>query len=102
MTQDGIAAMFHGMTYKTNLRVAGALTIVLIATCHQAAFAQVVPGTGTLLNSDDFEDESWNFTFNLPKSSKEEDEQIRYPLGGSQNGMWMESPKRGVPDTVQR
>lgn len=64
--------------------------------------AQVVPGTGTLLATDDFEDSEWSFTFNFPKSSKEEDEQIRFPLGQSSNGKWYESPKRGVPDVVQR
>ncbi|MBX3439000.1 MAG: hypothetical protein KF861_16030 [Planctomycetaceae bacterium] len=67
-----------------------------------AASAQVVPGTGTLLQMDDFEDPEWGFTFNFPKSSKEEDEQIRFPLGQSSNGKWYESPKRGVPDVVQR
>lgn len=64
--------------------------------------AQVVPGTGTLLNTDDFEDESWEFRFAFPKSSKEEDEQIRYPLGRATNGKWFESPKRGTPDVVRR
>ena len=63
--------------------------------------AQVVPGTGTLLNSDDFEDEEWSFEFAFPKSSKEEDEQIRYPLGRASNGKWFESPKRGTPDVVR-
>lgn len=64
--------------------------------------AQIVPGTGTLLNSDDFEDANWGYTMNWPKSSKEEDEQIRYPLGQSTNRLWLESPKRGAPDTVKR
>lgn len=64
--------------------------------------AQVVPGTGTLANTDDFEDVNWAFTMNWPKSSKEEDEQIRYPLGQSNNRVWFESPKRGTPDSVKR
>ncbi|MCA9076283.1 MAG: hypothetical protein KDA93_14735 [Planctomycetaceae bacterium] len=64
--------------------------------------AQVVPGTGSLLNMDDFEDPNWAFTFNFPKSSKEEDEQIRFPLGRASNGRWFESPKRGTPDVVKR
>ncbi|TWT58687.1 hypothetical protein KOR42_20690 [Thalassoglobus neptunius] len=64
--------------------------------------AQVVPGTGTLINTDDFEDESFSFDMNWPKSSKEEDENVRYPLGRSSNNMWMESPKRGMPDVVKR
>ena len=66
------------------------------------SFGQLVPGTGTLANTDNFEDESWSFTMNWPKSSKEEDEQIRYPLGQASNRMWFESPKRGAPDSVKR
>ena len=64
--------------------------------------AQVVPGTGNLLNYDDLEDVNWGYTHNFPKSSKEEDENIRYPLGASYNRMWSESPKRGAPDVVKR
>lgn len=64
--------------------------------------AQVVPGSGTLVNTDDFEDENWTYIPNLPKSSKEEDEQVRYPLGHTSNRMWSESPKRGAPDVVKR
>lgn len=87
---------------RTHLLFGGSMAVVLIATFNTPAGAQVVPGTGTLLNSDDFEAEEWKFNFNLPKSSKEEDEQIRYPLGGSNNNKWLESPKRGTPDQVQR
>lgn len=78
------------------------LHTALFAALNDSARAQFVPGSGTLFNSDDFEDGNWNYIPNLPKSSKEEDEQIRYPLGGSSNGRWMESPKRGAPDMVQR
>jgi hypothetical protein len=66
------------------------------------AEAQLVPGTGNLLNYDDLEDANWGYTHNFPKSSKEEDENIRYPLGGSSNRMWSESPKRGSPDVIKR
>ena len=66
------------------------------------AVAQIVPGTGTLVNIDDFEDENFSYTHNWPKSSKEEDEQVRPPLGRSNNGKWLESPKRGAPDSVKR
>ncbi len=58
--------------------------------------------TGNLLNYDDLEDVNWGYTHNFPKSSKEEDENIRYPLGGSSNRMWTESPKRGSPDVIKR
>lgn len=64
--------------------------------------AQLVPGTGNLLNYDDLEDANWGYTHNLPKSSKEEDENIRFPLGFSSNRMWSESPKRGSPDVIKR
>ncbi len=67
-----------------------------------AAQAQIVPGTGNLLNYDDMEDVKWGYSHNFPKSSKEEDENIRYPLGASFNRMWSESPKRGAPDVVKR
>ena len=62
----------------------------------------VVPGTGRLVNTDDFEDEKWGWRPNGPKSSKENDEQVRYPLGKSFNGRWFESPKRGQPDRIER
>jgi hypothetical protein len=77
------------------------LTTFFITGAGPAA-AQVVPGTGTLVMFDDFEDPEWDFTFNLPKSSKEEDEQVRFPLGVSSNNKWFESPKRGCPDVVRR
>lgn len=87
------------------LRSFSLLRILLLATpvllVPAVSFAQLVPGTGTLINQDQFEDPSFTYTHNLPKSSKEEDEQIRYPLGQSSNGMWLESPKRGSPDSIK-
>jgi hypothetical protein len=65
------------------------------------AEAQFVPGRGTLMTTDDFEVDNWGMNYNLPKSSKEEDEQIRYPLAVSTNGRWKEGPKRGIPDVVK-
>lgn len=64
----------------------------------------VVPGTGTLLSKafDDFEDESWSYDYQLPKSSHEQDNNRRYPLGFSKNGLWKESAKRGTPDHIVR
>jgi hypothetical protein len=89
--------------WNWTLRLSGACfaAAAALSLFISSADAQVVPGTGTLYNTDDFEDSSWSFVFNLPKSSKEEDEQIRYPLGGSMNGLWVESPKRGIPDQVE-
>lgn len=84
--------LFSGMILLVSVFIVGTVRLE----------AQVVPGTGTLLNMDDFEDESFDFNYAFPKSSKEEDEQIRYPLGRSTNGKWFESPKRGIPDVVRR
>jgi hypothetical protein len=66
--------------------------------------APVVPGTGMHLANvgDDFEDPNWQFYPNLPKSSEEQDERVRQPLGRSNNGRWYEGMKRGCPDTVRR
>ncbi len=85
--------------------VFAAMKILLFATPvllqPAVSFAQLVPGTGTLIVQDTFEDPNFSYTPNLPKSSKEEDGQIRYPLGVSNNNMWFESPKRGAPDSVK-
>lgn len=64
----------------------------------------VVPGTGTELVgvADDFEDESWNYIPNNPKSTEDIDENQRAPMGKSTNGRWYEGIKRGHPDVVQR
>ncbi len=69
-------------------------------TCAQV----VVPGTGIRADNagDDFEDEKWAYVFRNPKSSHEQDEQMRTPAGQSTNGRWSESAKRGHPDVIQR
>jgi hypothetical protein len=69
-----------------------------------AAMPTFVPGTGVFLQdcSDDFEDESWSYKLNLPKSSHEQDERQRAPGGMSSNRLWHEGAKRGTPDVVKR
>jgi hypothetical protein len=64
----------------------------------------LLPGTGSLVKNvvDDFEDEKWSWRYNHPKSSEEQDERMRGPLGKSVNGRWFEGPKRGTPDVVKR
>ncbi len=66
--------------------------------------AQLVPGTGRVLENvgDDFEDAEWKFVHNWPKSTKDIDEQRRYPMGKTTNGRWYEGQKRGHPDYIQR
>jgi hypothetical protein len=63
-----------------------------------------VPGTGEFLTdcSDDFEDASWSYKYNHPKSSHEQDERQRSPGGQSSNDLWHEGGKRGTPDQVKR
>lgn len=67
------------------------------------AATPVVPGTGTWIQyvGDDFEDPSWSFVHNFPKSSREQDSRLRSPTGRSTNGRWLEGPERGHPDHLQ-
>lgn len=76
--------------------------IVLTATLGRAQV--IVPGTGQKLAKvgDDFEDPKWSYVFNLPKSSEEDDGQVRRPGGVSKNGRWFEGAKRGQPDVLKR
>ena len=69
-----------------------------------ATAAPVVPGSGQKVPGvgDDFEDEKFEYFYNLPKASKEIDEQTRLPGGGSKNGRWMEGALRGTPDHIRR
>ncbi|MGI9429134.1 MAG: hypothetical protein ACR2NM_10780, partial [Bythopirellula sp.] len=48
-----------------------------------------------------FEDTSWSFINNFPKSSREQDERLRSPTGKSTNGRWIEGPERGQPDHMK-
>lgn len=68
------------------------------------ALAAIVPGTGLVAEQvgDDFEDEQWACTLNLPKSSQEQDGQQREPGAYTSNKRWYEGAERGVPDQVQR
>ena len=79
-------------------------SLVLVANRHDAHAAPLVPGTGERLDKvcDDFEDDSWSYTPNPPKSSHNLDDRIRVPGGFSSNGRWAESAKRGQPDVVKR
>jgi hypothetical protein len=67
------------------------------------ASSAFVPGTGTSIDyvGDDFEDSTWQYIHKHPKSSREQDERVRMPTGGSTNGRWYEGPERGQPDQVE-
>ncbi|MCE9545650.1 MAG: hypothetical protein K8T25_09045 [Planctomycetia bacterium] len=67
--------------------------------------AQVlVPGTGHPVAGvgDDFEDASWEYIFNLPKSTEDINKNQNAPSGQSKNGRWYEGMKRGQPDVIRR
>ena len=86
------------------LRVCSVSLLFIAGLFANTCQAQVVPGTGTKWTQygDDFEHKNWKFIHNHPKSSKEQDEQLRYPRGFSNNKRWFESPKRGQPDEILR
>ena len=64
----------------------------------------IVPGTGVEIAKvgDDFEDPTWNYIPNNPKSTEDIDKNQHQPVGRSSNGRWYEGVKRGHPDIVRR
>lgn len=78
--------------------------VLSLASRNAQAGTPFVPGTGDFLQDccDDFEDSTWSYKYNHPKSSHEQDEQQRGPGGRSGNGLWHEGAKRGTPDLVKR
>jgi hypothetical protein len=78
--------------------------LLLASSGARTASAQVVPGSGTKLTNvgDDFEEQTWTWSANRPKSSDEQDHQTRLPGGFSSNGRWYESALRGAPDSIER
>lgn len=64
----------------------------------------IVPGTGKRVanTGDDFEEENWQYSPQLPKSSWNLDKDIRVPGGISTNRQWVEAAKRGQPDVIKR
>ena len=80
------------------------LGIGLLVRSAPGQSSAVVPGTGTHIDfvGDSFETGEWGFIHNSPKSSRENDEQTRFPNGRSTNGRWFEGPERGQPDSIKR
>lgn len=69
----------------------------------QRSAGAFVPGNGACIDyvGDDFEEAGWSYDHRHPKSSREQDEQVRYPMGKSLNDKWHEGPERGQPDHLQ-
>lgn len=83
----------------------GVLLVGALACSARPLPAQLlVPGTGqrVVKVGDDFEEPKWNYVFNNPKSSDEQDKQQRLPAGRSANGRWYEGVMRGHPDIIRR
>ena len=80
------------------------VSFCLFAAAPAWAGTPFVPGSGEFLAdcSDNFEDPTWSYTFKLPKSSSEQDENSRPPGGFSSNRLWHEGALRGTPDVVKR
>lgn len=78
--------------------------VIAIPVCFTQTQGQVVPGTGIRQTKvgDNFEDPNWKWFPRGEKASREQDDRERRPLGGSNNGRWFESPKRGQPDLIER
>lgn len=78
--------------------------VIAIPVFFTQSQAQLVPGTGVKLAKvgDDFEDPEWNWIPKGAKSSREQDGAVRRPTGYSANRRWFESPKRGMPDVIDR
>ncbi len=78
--------------------------VIAIPVFFTQASGQIVPGSGIrqVQVGDNFEDPNWKWFPNGEKSSREQDDNERRPLGASNNGRWFESPKRGQPDVIER
>ncbi|MEM7312854.1 MAG: hypothetical protein AAF497_06855, partial [Planctomycetota bacterium] len=79
------------------------IVILSLLSLSPVSAQNFVPGKGTLIDfvGDTFEEGDWNFVHNFPKSSREQDEQNRYPSGYSTNRRWFEGPERGQPDMMK-
>ncbi len=78
-------------------------SLLVALLCHSSLLmGQVVPGTGTRVATDDFEDPEWEYIHRNPKSSEEQDGRTRLPGGYSTNQLWNESSLRGHPDIIRR
>jgi len=95
----------HVPHFRATLRALTLFVFTAIAPCMVSTGAEeLVPGTGTKLTQvgDDFEDDTWEYFPNLPKSSENIDEVQRLPAGIAKNRRWYEGVMRGTPDVVKR
>jgi hypothetical protein len=96
------AALF-GMECVTQAAPRSASSSKSKAPALSRSSSTMIPGTGTCIDyaSDDFEEDGWEFIHRHPKSSREQDEATRSPMGYSSNSRWHEGPERGQPDQIE-
>ena len=80
------------------------LTLAILVGTTLSVAQELVPGQGTQLKvvGDTFEDVSWKYVYNLPKSTLNLDNNVRVPTGIAGNNRWYEGVKRGQPDIIRR
>ena len=80
------------------------LTLAILVGTTISVAQELVPGQGTQLKvvGDTFEDVSWEYVYNLPKSTRNLDNDVRVPTGIAGNNRWYEGVKRGQPDIIRR
>jgi len=71
--------MNHSLTRLASCLIALVVLQTERPTAEAAPRGSVIPGTGTLIEyvGDDFENDSWGFINNFPKSSREQDSRVR-------------------------
>jgi len=89
------------MTLSFRRLIFSVLVLVLPGLAVTASAQIPVPGQGTRVWYDDFEDQEWKFHYQGQKSSREQDNNVRSPRGQSANRKWFEGAKRGYPDVVR-
>lgn len=96
--------MRRSRTLSPGSRVLLAVTLSWVLTPIAADAEPLVPGRGQKIDQvgDDFENEGWEYLPHLPKSTRDIDQQDRFPVGEAGNGRWYEGILRGQPDVVKR
>jgi hypothetical protein len=95
--------LLHGLGTLVLSSLAGVHGVQAAPPALRSSVSTFVPGSGTCIDyvSDTFEEPEWKFIHQYPKSSREQDENLRGPLGKSTNDRWHEGPERGQPDQIQ-
>lgn len=104
LAQDAHQTTGAGNRTQLATAILAVLATLLATETADAQYRAVVPGTGIKIKEvgDDFEDDKWTWTNNLPKASANIDEEVRYPAGTASNNKLYESTYRGQPEVIKR